>query len=72
MNASEHLASFAEAAYRHVREPTALVSARLDLRKLRRQTRGLKRRVQGDGDEPVRQKQRLLVTLYVDDLVIQG
>lgn len=54
MNAFKYLVNFAEAAYRHVRESTTFESARLDLRKPRKQTRGLKRRVRGDGDEPVR------------------
>ena len=70
MNASERLEELVEIAYKSVRRPKGL-TAKMELKPLRRSTRHLTRVVHSGSPSPdPKQKVPYSVQLYMDDLVI--
>ena len=71
MDASQHFEEFVRVVYDCVRDPTDDM-AKVELRPLRKRTRGLKRLVTGSSVAcPPAKKQKLSFILYLDDIVME-
>ena len=64
MKASEHFEQSDEVAHRRVREPTYKMEAQLNLKELRRQTRALKRRTEGTGDDKTKKQKKISYPIF--------